>query len=88
MIVLDELCLTCSEPLIVMGEQAYCTTCQPHLSFVVGYENAPQYSYTRVDPHQLAATKQRVAERRRAARASTRMRLVQRHRMTPSPESR
>ena len=56
-VVLEELCLTCYEPLVVVGQQAHCPTCQPRLSFVVGYEGPSRYSYTRVDPRDAADIK-------------------------------
>ena len=62
-LIVEELCVKCGEALIVMGDKAYCTTCQPHVSFVVGYESAAHYSYVRVDPHRHVAGKRALARR-------------------------
>jgi hypothetical protein len=74
-VVVEELCLTCSEPLVVVGHQTHCPTCQPRTTFVVGYESASRYSYTRVDPREARTMK--LAPKRRT---SSLVRLAAKHR--------
>ncbi len=62
-LVVEELCLVCSEPLVVVGQQSHCPTCHPRSTMFVGYESASRYSFTRVDARSAGSI--RLAPKRR-----------------------